>query len=317
MSIEVTNVRPPKLRNEIVHRPRLVGRLMSSLPGLVLFCAPAGFGKTTLALDWLRQSSGKFVWLSLEAHDNEPARFAARLNTALRTLDASASGREHGPHPTPEPAALDEVLSRGTERLTAEGPAGVIVLDDYHHIDAPAVHQQVRNLLETLGSDLHLFILTRVDPPLSLGRLRVSGDLLEVREQDLRFTRDEASAFFRLTLPDGLPAHLVDVLEERTEGWAAGLRMAALALQGTVDPEVVVKSFTGNHHFVMDYLLEEALARQPEAIQRFLIQTSILSRFDVELCAAVTAGRGDCRPRRPPAARRGGSREPLPRSARG
>jgi LuxR family transcriptional regulator, maltose regulon positive regulatory protein len=289
MSIVATKVRPPQLRNGLVHRPRLLERLVGPLPKLVLFCAPAGFGKTTLALDWLRQTDRPFAWLSLDASDNEPARFFAHLTASVGVLEPVPTA-DRGLRRRGAPAPRDEAtLAHVLGALSRPGASGTLVLDDYQHIEAVAVHEAVRGLLDGLAPALHLVLLTRVDPPLPLGRLRVAGELLEVRERDLRFTHDETGAFFRLALPAELPQHLVDLLEQRTEGWAAGLRMAALALQGAADPEGVVNSFSGNHHFVMDYLLEEALARQPQRVQHFLMQTSILSRFDAGLCAAVTA----------------------------
>jgi LuxR family transcriptional regulator, maltose regulon positive regulatory protein len=289
MSIVSTKTQPPELRTEVVSRTRLLDRLADPLPKLILLSAPAGFGKTTLALDWLRQTGMPVAWLSLDVHDNDPARFYAHLAAALRGLDARPAA-DRDPLLPPAPAAPDEsYLARLLNALHGSGAAGMIVLDDYQHVEAVAVHKAVGHLLENLVPGLHLLLLTRVDPPLPLGRLRVSGDLMELREQDLRFTYEETSAFFRLALPEELPEDLVGVLENRTEGWAAGLRMAALALRGSADPEVVVNSFTGNHHFVMDYLLEEALARQPQELQRFLMRTSILSRFDADLCAVVIA----------------------------
>jgi LuxR family transcriptional regulator, maltose regulon positive regulatory protein len=283
MTIVASKVRLPTPRNDILHRPRLDARLGGPLPRLLLFCAPAGFGKTTLALDWLRGRGSPVAWLGLDSHDNDPTRFVAHLAAALRTLDPDAPdpGATSGGH---DESALPKLLAR----LTARGARGTVVLDDYHNIESPAVHATVRALLDGLGPGLHLLLLTRVDPPLPLGRMRVSGELLELRERDLRFTRDETDAFFRLTLADPLPERLVGILDGRTEGWAAGLRMATLALQGASDREAVVSSFSGDHHFVMDYLLEEALARQPDEIARFLMDTSILARFDEDLCAAVT-----------------------------
>ncbi|HSJ15784.1 MAG TPA: LuxR C-terminal-related transcriptional regulator [Longimicrobiales bacterium] len=281
-----TRLIPPSLPLDLVSRPRLFARLDQSSARLLLISAPAGFGKTSLVVDWLAQRPSPVAWLSIDRHDNDPARFFKHLAAAVATLQLPA---------TSGAAAVIETLAQRSgpvpelhEALAALGDDGVIVLDDVHELDAPGVLRGLQLLLEPRPSGPRMVLLTRVDPPFSLGRLRVSGNLVEIRERDLRFTRGECAALLASVVPGGLDPALVAVLEERTEGWAAGLRMAAIALHDTTDPVAAVASFAGTHRIVVDYLLEEAVERQNAAVQRFLLETSILERFTAETCAAVT-----------------------------
>lgn len=286
-------VRVPTPRLDVVARPRLLDRLADPDRRVVLVSAPAGSGKTVLILDWLRQEGPATAWLSIGPLDNDPPRFLAHLAAALRAagdpgLDAAADRVAEGVASGQPP--VTGILAA----LADADPGSVIVLDDVHHLEAPPLEELVRALVTELaaGPGPRLVLITRVDPPVPLGRLRVSGGLLELRQRDLRFTAEEAVALFERLLPAGLDPALVGRLEARTEGWVAGLRMAAAALERVDDPAAAVDAFTGTHELMIDYLLEEALGRQNEARQRFLMETSILPRFTAATCAAVTGDAG-------------------------
>jgi LuxR family transcriptional regulator, maltose regulon positive regulatory protein len=282
-----TKLRAPQLPAGALARPRLVERLNASRQRAVLVSGPAGFGKSVLATQWLRLTAVPHAWLQLDALDNDPKRLLSHVGAALGTLGTEAALQAAA---VLRGAGAGADVAHNRELLAALGglePATVLVLDDVHVLEAGPSMELVRALLELRVTAPRLVLLTRVDPPLPLARLRVAGELLEVREQDLRFTRGEAADLFARLLPGGLDAELVTRLERRTEGWAAGLRMAALALEHAPDRRAVVDAFTGSHRFIADYLLEEAVSRQPPAVQRFLMDTSLLPRFTAEMCAAV------------------------------
>ncbi len=284
-----TKLTAPRVPAQLVARPRLLQRLSGHPGRLVLVSAPAGFGKTVVVVDWLAGLPGPRAWVSIDRLDNDPTRFLAHLAAAYGSLNGAAAARAAsiirslGQSPAELPASLLAAL----EELGCEP---VIVLDDVHELDAPAVLSVLERLITQVQAGPRLVLLSRMDPPLPLGRLRVTGDLLELRERDLRFTREEAAELLSCLLPSALEPALLDELERRTEGWVAGLRMAAIALQDAEDPGAVVASFAGTHRFVVEYLLEEAVERQSEAVQRFLMDTSILGRFTPETCAAITDG---------------------------
>jgi LuxR family transcriptional regulator, maltose regulon positive regulatory protein len=289
--IALGKVRLPGLPADLVSRPRLGDRINRTSCPVVLVSAPAGFGKTVAVLDWLRSEGCASVWLSLDPLDNDPHRFCAHLAAAVEALGGELAQRAA---PLIRSAALAPASGLPTEALHALFKTGkdlVIVLDDLHAIDSPRLIALLQDLMQQvaeLDQGNRLVAITRHDPPIPLGRLRVSGRLVEVREEDLRFTELEARSFFEALLPGLLEPEDVKRLEERTEGWAAGLRMAAIALNGAPDPRTAVESFTGSHRFVVDYLLTEAFGRQREEVQEFLLETSILSSFTAATCAAVT-----------------------------
>jgi LuxR family transcriptional regulator, maltose regulon positive regulatory protein len=278
----------PPPRPNIVRRPRLIARLNEGLDRkLTLLSAPAGFGKTTLLSDWIAGCDRQSAWLSLDKGDSDPARFLAYLIVALQTIEASIGAGVLGALRSSQLPPLEPILTALLNDLTTLTDSFVLVLDDYHVLDAQPVDQALTFLLEHLPPRIHLVIATREDPQLPLARLRAGGNLTELRAADLRFTASEAAAFLNQAMALSLSAADVAALETRTEGWVAGLQLAAMSLQGHPNPTRFITEFTGSHRFVMDYLAEEVLQRQPEHIQAFLLRTSILDRLCGPLCDAV------------------------------
>jgi LuxR family transcriptional regulator, maltose regulon positive regulatory protein len=290
----------PPSRPKLVNRPRLIQQLSEDLQqvrGVTLISAPAGFGKTTLLSEWvhsLRWDSGNeskiahpVAWLSLDEGDNDPARFLAYLVSALQGISPPLGERILAVLQAPQPPPTESILTSLLNEITSLPEDFLLILDDYHVIDAKTVDQALTFLLEHLPPQMHLVISTREDPPLPLARLRARDQLTELRAADLRFTHAEAAEFLNRVMGLKLSAEDIAALEIRTEGWIAGLQLAALSMQGQTDMTGFIQSFTGSHHFVMDYLLEEVLQRQPERIQTFLLHTSILHRLCGPLCDAV------------------------------
>ena len=291
-----TKLHVPPIRSELVSRPRLIERLNSGRAGkLALISAPAGFGKTTLVAEWVRglrqaEAADRVAWLSLDEDDNDLARFLVYVVAALRAVEAGAGKGMLSRLRSPQPPPAEDVLTVLINEMSAMPGRMILVLDDYHLIEAPAIHQALAFLLEHLPQQMCLVIATREDPYLPLARLRVRNQLTELRAKDLRFTSSEAAAF--LTQATGLELSVKDLaaLEIRTEGWIAGLHLAAVSMRSHEDVTGFVRSFTGSHRFVLDYLLEEVLDRQPEPVQTFLLQTAILDRLSGPLCDAVRFG---------------------------
>jgi LuxR family maltose regulon positive regulatory protein len=285
-----TRLARPRLRPHLVHRSPLTERLTQALAGaLTLVSAPAGFGKTTVLSDWLISSGTAAAWLSLEPEDNEPVRFLSSVIAALQTLDPAIGGSALALLHASQPAELRAVLVLLTTELMARRAATfALVLDDYHVITAPSIHQALSYLVEHLPEQLHLVIATREDPPLPLARLRARGQVTEVRAADLRFTTEEAGAFLHTTMRLSLSSDEVAVLQSRTEGWIAGLQLAALSLRGRSDSSAFLRAFSGSHRFVLEYLSEEVLSQQPVDVQTFLLQTCLLERLTGSLCDALT-----------------------------
>jgi LuxR family transcriptional regulator, maltose regulon positive regulatory protein len=287
-----TKLHIPRPRPGFLARPRLLGRLTQGTAGaLTLVCAPAGFGKTSLLGDWAWRGQRPVAWLSLDAGDSDPARFwryvAAALDGTRPGIRQRVDALFQGGQPPPE-----AVLTVLINELAAAPEEVVLVLDDYHLIEAPPVHDGLAVLLERLPSQLRLVLASRADPPLPLARLRARGQLVELREADLRFSAEETAELLRAAVEAELPEAAVAALGDRTEGWVAGLQLAALSLHGHADVGAFVEGFSGSHRYVLDYLTEEVLDRQPEPLRTFLLQTSILERLSGPLCAAVT-GRAD------------------------
>ncbi len=279
----------PTTRPSLVRRPRLVQRLQAGLRGpLTLISAPAGSGKTTLVSEW-RDGPGAgmpVAWLSLDEADNDPTRFLAYLLAALETLQAGLTGGTSGLL-TGSPLPPIETIM--TDLLNALGDFPqefILALDDLHVVTDKTVHQALGFLLDHQPPGLHLLFLTRADPPLLLSRLRARGQLTEIRMEHLRFSVDEAACFLNQAMGLDLTGGQVAALEKRSEGWIVGLQMAALSLQGREPGNTAefIADFSGNNHYILDYLVEEVLSRQPEALREFLIKTSILERLTGPLC---------------------------------
>jgi len=302
-SILVTKLFIPATRPELVHRPSLIKRLNDGLNRkLTLISAPAGFGKTTLVSEWVdtlrldapeeKQIENKIAWLSLDERDEDPTRFLVYLIAALRTIDENIAKGVLSALQSAQPPPTEMTLTTLINEIAAIPDLIMLVLDDYHLIEAQPVHEALTFLLENQPPHLHLVITTREDPPLPLARLRVRGQLTELRAADLRFTSSEAAEFLNQVMGLDLTAEDITVLETRTEGWIAGLQLAAISIRGREDAASLIKSFTGSHRLVLDYLIEEVLSQQPESVQSFLLQTAILNRLTGSLCNALT-GQGN------------------------
>ena len=286
--ILATKLYVPPLRPEMVSRPRLLAQLNEGLHRkLILISAPAGFGKTTLISEWLAWCERPAAWLSLDAGDSDPIRFLTYLVAALQTIAPHIGDEVPGILQSSQPPPPEAVLTALLNDLATLPDHSILVLDDYHVIDARAVDQALTFLLEHLPPHMHLVIVTREDPALPLARFRARDQMIELRITDLRFTHAEAAAFLNRVMGLNLSTQDIAALEQRTEGWIAGLQLAALSLQGQPDAASFIASFSGSHHFVLDYLVEEVLGRQSESIQKFLLRTSILDRFCAPLCDAV------------------------------
>ena len=290
-----TKLHVPRWRRSLVARPRLSERLSRGAESaLTLVSAPAGFGKTTLLAEWLAVAAagGRSVaWLSLDQRDSDPALFwtyvVAALNTGAPGGGAGPLSLLEPPRP-PNEAGLVTLLND----LDAISNDVVLVLDDYHVIDARDVQDGMAFLLEHLPPQIHLVIASRTDPPLPLARLRGRGELAEIRAADLRFTPGEAAAYLNEVMGLALTAADVAALEGRTEGWIAALQLAALSMQGREDTAAFIDGFAGDDRYIVDFLAEEVLQRQPEHVQHFLLRTSILDRLSGPLCDAVTGQDG-------------------------
>ncbi|HEY6406692.1 MAG TPA: AAA family ATPase [Ktedonobacteraceae bacterium] len=286
--ILATKLYLPPLRPNVVSRPRLLDRLNEGLHSkLTLISAPAGFGKTTLVSQWLAGGARPAAWLSLDEEENDPARFLTYLVAAVQTIAAPIGKGVLGVLQSPQLPPLDSIVTTLLNDITTIPDPFILVLDDYHLLDAQPVDQALTYLVEHLPPQMHLVIVTREDPALPLARLRARSQLTEVRATHLRFTPAEAAAFLTQVMGLSLSAEDIAALERRTEGWIAGLQLAALSLQGQPDATSFIRSFTGSHQYVVDYLLEEVLGQQPEHIQTFLLHTSILDRLCGSLCDAV------------------------------
>ncbi|NTU64654.1 MAG: AAA family ATPase, partial [Chloroflexi bacterium] len=265
----------PSPRPDMVRRSRLIDRLnvgLSRTPSVTLISASAGFGKTTLVSEWiatLTPDPVRVAWLSLDEGDNDPARFLVYLVAALQTIVPKIGEGVLAVLQSPQPPPTEAILTTLLNEITTISDNFILVLDDYHVVDSQPVDQALAFLVEHLPPQLHLVIATREDPSLPLARLRVRGQLTELRATDLRFTPAEAAEFLNRVMGLNLAAEDIAALETRTEGWIAGLQLAALSMQSRQDTARFIKSFTGSHRFVLDYLVEEVLQRQPERVRSF------------------------------------------------
>jgi len=287
-SLLQTKLYAPPMRPERVSRPRLIEQLNAG-PNrrLTLVSAPAGFGKTTLVAEWLSGADRPHAWLSLDEDDNDPVRFLTYLVAALRQVDPNTGQAVLTMMQSPQPPPPHVLLTALINDVTAVSRPSILVLDDYQEIHTLSIHQQLAFLLEHQPPQMHLVIATREDPPLPLSRLRARGQMMDVRQADLRFTEEETADFLRRVMRLALSLDDIAALQQRAEGWIAGLQLAAVSMQGQDDAHSLVESFTGSQRYVLDYLIEEVVQRQPASVQDFLLKTSILDRFTASLCDAV------------------------------
>ncbi|HES76243.1 MAG TPA: LuxR family transcriptional regulator, partial [bacterium] len=293
----------PPPRPNLVARPKLIAQLDEGLRlgcKLSLVCAPAGFGKTTLVSAWVHDLRQRVpvAWLSIDEEDNDSQRFAVYVVAALRTLLSASDAENFGAHflteiHTPHHISGD-VMAQVREQvaillndIAALPEKFVLVLDDYYLLNDPRIEQGMVFLLAHQPPQMHLVITSRTTPSLPLARLRARAQLTELNADNLRFTPDEANLFFDQTMGLALSSEHITQLEMRTEGWAAGLQMAALSMQGVADKASFIQTFAGDDHYILDYLLEEVLRRQPEAVQDFMLRTSVLERMCGPLCDAI------------------------------
>ena len=287
-----TKLHMPASQPGLVPRPRLTERLDKSLaPGLILVCASAGYGKTVLLADWARRSEHPAAWLSLDEGDNDPARFWRHAVAALERARPGIGERVAPLLGPPAPSSFQGLVTALINELAAQPDEALLFLDDYHLISAQQVHESLSFLVEHRPAGMGVVLASRSDPPLPLARLRARGQLAEVREAELRFTPAEAGELLQQVASD-LPDMSVAALAARTEGWAAGLQLAALSLRGHDDAAAFVAAFTGSHRYVLDYLAEEVLERQDQQLRTFLLETSVLDRLSGPLCDAVTGRQG-------------------------
>ncbi|MGB0386384.1 MAG: HTH-type transcriptional regulator MalT [Ardenticatenaceae bacterium] len=279
----------PPPRPSLVSRPRLIERLNAGLHGkLTLVCAPAGFGKTTLVSTWLQDVCEPVAWLSLDEDDNDPVRFVTYLVAGLQQVEPSIGRGVQVMLQSSPTSAPEALIGSLINDLAAMSEPFMLVLDDYHLIKTPVIQQALAFLLRHQPPPMHLVMISRSEPPLQMARLRARGQLLEISPADLRFTSEEATRFLNQVMGLSLTPDEVAALSERTEGWIAGLQLAALSMRSHEDVERFVQSFSGSHRYVLDYLLEEVLGNQSEPVQTFLRQTCILDRLTAPLCDAVT-----------------------------
>ncbi len=281
----------PQSQSGLVVRPRLIERLNAGLNRkMTLVSSPAGYGKTTLVSEWLGHINISAGWLSLDEEDNDASRFWNYILAALQSSIADLGESTQRLLQAPQQPPLQAILTTLINEITAFDEQFVLVLDDYHLISNPAIHEGLIFILDHPPPKLHLVLLTRADPPLPIFQLRARGQLTELRQEDLRFTSEETAQFLNDLMALDLTDEDVSALETRTEGWVVGLQLAGLSLQGREDVHQFIQSFTGSHHYLVEYLVEEILRRQPERIQNFLVETSILGRLCGPLCDAVTSG---------------------------
>jgi LuxR family maltose regulon positive regulatory protein len=285
------NIPPPQ--PNLIHRPRLTQLINESLDRkLTLISAPAGFGKTTLLSEWILTSQRRASWISLEDADNDPARFWNYFIAALQMLQEGlikdARIFLHRGNPQNVLAQLESFITILINEISDYPEEFALILDDYHQIHNQVIHKGINFLIDHLPPSMHLILACRADPPLPMARLRARGQMVELRAENLRFTSDEVITFLNQIMSLGLSAEQIAALETRTEGWIAGLQLAAISMQRNEDATRFIEAFTGSHRFIMDYLVDEVLTCQSEDVQSFLLDTSILERFTGPLCDSLT-----------------------------
>jgi len=296
-----TKLSPPLVPQALVTRQRLLNNLDEGLlqpdgfgRRLTLISAPPGYGKTCLAVEWLQERHTHFAWLAIDEEDNDPVRFLVYLIAALQRVDPGIGSETQALLGSPQPPPPEVILTTLINEISAFDSPVIMVLDDYHLIRLPSIHQQMAFLVEHQSKCLHLVILSREDPPLPLHRLRARRQMLEIHQDDLRFSPEESLKFFNQVIEIQLGDQIVEALTLRTEGWITGLQLAAISLRYHPDVGKFVDSFSGSNRYVLDYLFEEVFQQQTPEVQSFLLATSILNRLTPPLCDALT-GRHDGR----------------------
>ena len=279
----------PPLRPVPVSRPRLTGRIDEGLRGkLTLISAQAGSGKTTLAVEWLNVIEDRAAWLSLDESDNDPNRFLAYVIAAIQTVNAELGQAVLPLLFSMRPPPLESLFSLLINDLLRETEPIILVLDDYHVLRERTIHEAFAFFLERLPTKVHLVMITREDPMLPLHQLRARGQLTEIRGRDLRFTQEETFQFLNQTMGLALGLEDTESLMRRTEGWVAGLQLAALSLRGLDHTGDFITRFSGDDRYLVEYLVTEVLERQVPEVREFLLRTAVLNRLSVSLCNAVT-----------------------------
>lgn len=285
-----TKINLPSSRRRLVVRPHLLASISEGIRQghrLTLIAAPAGFGKTTVIREWISAGEIPAAWISLDEGDGDPIRFLSYLVVALQTLISGVGDSVLAALQSSQAVSTSDLLVSLLNELAATEDDFVLVFDDYHTVDSPLVDALLAFLVEHLPPAMHLVITTREDPALPLARLRARNQLTEIRTADLRFTETEAAEFLTHVMGLRLSAEELNTLDKRSEGWVAGLQLAALSMQGKADRSAFIRSFSGANPFVLDYLLAEVLQKQPESVQHFLLPTSMLNRLSASLCDAV------------------------------
>ena len=293
-----TKLHIPHRRPDMVPRSLLIKQLNERIQRkLTLITAPAGYGKTNLASEWTHSlqsedtSNNRITWLSLEEADSEPIRFLSYVITALQQVAPEIGVGALSLFEMAQSPPINTVLNELINDIAGLDYHIMLVLDDYHVISHPEIHEALRYLVEHQPHQMHLVITSREDPPLPLSRLRARGEMAEIRMHALRFSLDETTQFFARSMKLDLESEEISVLEARTEGWIAGLQLAGIVLKNLPDHQAFMDTFSGSHRYVLDYLTDEVLQSQDEEVRQFLVQTAILKRFNTDICQAVT-GKG-------------------------
>jgi LuxR family maltose regulon positive regulatory protein len=288
-----TKICIPTSRKEIISRLKLIDQLNTGREcKLILVSAPAGYGKTTLLIEWISQLAISVGWVSLDAQDNDLRRFFSYLIASLKSIGIHINGNIFPDLKDQDLEKLSEYISVLINQVSSSSRPIYLVLDDFHLINNHDIHQTITYLLENLPQNMHLVIATRSDPLLRLAKLRAQGELFEIRADDLHFTLEEVAQYLNTSMDLGLSLDEISILAEKTEGWIVGLQLAAISLHKNPDQQQFIRNFAGDDRYIADYLLDEALSRQPEHVHNFLIQTSILELMCAPLCNAIT-GRND------------------------
>ena len=286
-----TKLMPPRLHSGIVQRGALLTRLDTSLTKkLTVVAASTGFGKTTLVSMWIATRKFKSAWVTLDENDNDPARFWTYVVSALRTFDSSVGKSTLSALMAPQPPSFQTLLSPLVNDFERLKEPCVLVLDEYHTITSVVINDGLSFLIQHLPESLHVIIISRNEPLLPLGILRARGEMMDITAADLRFDESETQAFLRATISTQLPSAIIMRLQERTEGWAAGLQLAALSMQNKNVEEIekFIETFSGSHHYVSEYLIQEVFENQPASVQNFLLKTCFLNRLTASLCDEIT-----------------------------